>query len=83
MEVIIAGAGSIGLLLGSYLSEAGMNVTFYVRREEQAELIRTEGIQRINQDGTTDVFHVQCDNGYSESIDYSTVDCRGQICGFA
>ncbi len=50
MEVIIAGAGSIGLLLGSFLSEAGMNVTFYVRREEQAELIRAKGIQRINQD---------------------------------
>lgn len=55
MEVIIAGAGSIGLLLGSYLSEAGMDVTFYVRREEQVELIRAEGIQRINQDNTTDV----------------------------
>ena len=53
MEVIIAGAGSIGLLLGSFLAEAGMDVTLYVRREEQAELIRAEGIQRINQDGTT------------------------------
>ena len=58
MEVIIAGAGSIGLLLGSYLSEAGMDVTFYVRREEQVELIRAEGIQRINQDNTTDVLRV-------------------------
>ncbi len=58
MEVIIAGAGSIGLLLGSFLTEAGMNVTFYVRRDEQAELIRAEGIQRINQDDTKDVFHV-------------------------
>ena len=58
MEVIIAGAGSIGLLLGSFLSEAGMDVTFYVRREEQAELIRAEGIQRINQDNTTDVLRV-------------------------
>ncbi|HJF30890.1 MAG TPA: 2-dehydropantoate 2-reductase [Sporosarcina psychrophila] len=58
MEVIIAGAGSIGLLLGSYLSEAGMDVTFYVRREEQAELIRVEGIQRTNQDNTEDMFRV-------------------------
>ena len=46
MDVVIAGAGSIGLLIGSFLSEAGMDVTFYVRREEQAELIRGEGIQR-------------------------------------
>jgi len=58
MEVIIAGAGSIGLLMGSFLSEAGMDVTFYVKREEQAELIRAEGIQRINQDSTTDVLRV-------------------------
>jgi len=65
MEVIIAGAGSIGLLLGSFLSEAGMDVTFYVKREEQAELIRTEGIQRINQENTTDVLHV-----------YATADIR-------
>ena len=54
-----SGAGSIGLLLGSFLSEAGMDVTFYVRREEQAELIRGEGIQRINQDGTKFVFHAK------------------------
>ena len=58
MEVIIAGAGSIGMLLGSFMTEAGMKVTFYVRREEQAELIRAEGIQRINQDDTKDVFRV-------------------------
>jgi len=58
MEVIIAGAGSIGLLLGSFLSEAGMDVTFYVRREEQAELIRAEGIQRINNNNTTDVLRL-------------------------
>ena len=59
MEVIVAGAGSVGLLLGSFLSEAGMKVTMYVRREEQARLIQTEGIRRINLDGTEDVFVVK------------------------
>lgn len=59
MNVVIAGAGSIGLLLGSFLAEAGMAVTFYVRREEQAQLIRDEGIQRINQDGTASVYDVR------------------------
>ena len=58
MNVVIAGAGSIGLLLGSFLAEAGMAVTFYVRREEQARLIRDGGIRRINQDGTTSIFDV-------------------------
>lgn len=59
MDVVIAGAGSIGLLLGSFLAEAGMDVTFYVRREEQAKVIRGEGIQRINQDGTISIFHAK------------------------
>ncbi|MEK5039659.1 ketopantoate reductase family protein [Sporosarcina sp. FSL K6-3457] len=58
MNVVIAGAGSIGLLLGSFLAEAGVAVTFYVRREEQAQLIREKGIQRINQDGTTSMYDV-------------------------
>ncbi|MCG7334156.1 2-dehydropantoate 2-reductase [Sporosarcina sp. ACRSM] len=59
MNVVVAGAGSIGLLIGSYLAEAGMDVTFYVRREEQAQLIQTEGIRRIQQDGTKKVFCAQ------------------------
>lgn len=59
MNVVIAGAGSIGLLLGSFLAEAGMAVTFYVRRGEQAQLIRDEGIQRMNQDGTTSIYKVE------------------------
>ncbi|MGG0667129.1 2-dehydropantoate 2-reductase [Lederbergia citrisecunda] len=52
MEVVIVGAGSIGLLIGSYLSEAGMKVVFFVRRREQAAIIREQGIRRINSDGT-------------------------------
>ncbi|MFJ7933043.1 ketopantoate reductase family protein [Sporosarcina sp. NPDC096371] len=59
MNVVIAGAGSIGLLLGSFLAEAGMAVTFFVRREEQAALIQHRGIQRINQDATTSTYHVE------------------------
>lgn len=48
MEVVIAGAGSIGLLIGSYLAESGWKVTFFVRRQEQAERLRQQGIRRIN-----------------------------------
>ena len=35
MEVIIAGGGSIGLLVGSFLSEAGMDVTFFVEEKNK------------------------------------------------
>ena len=64
MDVVVAGAGSIGLLIGSYLAEAGMDVTFYVRRKEQAERIRAEGIQRINKMDAKRIFCAG-DNGYS------------------
>jgi len=57
MEVVIAGAGSIGLLIGTYLIEAGAKVVFFVRREEQAATIREQGIMRINSDGSETVFY--------------------------
>ncbi|MCM3637967.1 2-dehydropantoate 2-reductase [Sporosarcina luteola] len=58
MDVVIAGAGSIGLLIGSYLAEAGLKVVFFVRREEQATLIRQKGISRINGDRSETVLEV-------------------------
>ncbi|MCM3710032.1 2-dehydropantoate 2-reductase [Sporosarcina luteola] len=58
MDVVIAGAGSIGLLIGSYLAEAGLKVVFFVRREEQAALIRQQGIRRINGDRSEIVLEV-------------------------
>lgn len=56
MDIVIAGAGSIGLLTGAYLSEAGFHVTYYVRREEQARLIRENGLCRVNADHSETVF---------------------------
>ena len=61
MEVVIAGAGSIGLLIGSYLAESGWKVTFFVRRAEQAKLIQSQGIQRINQPDSAVVFEVKAE----------------------
>lgn len=53
MEVVIVGAGSIGLLIGSYLGERGCNITYLVRREEQATAIRKKGITRVDHNGLT------------------------------
>ena len=50
VEVVIAGAGSIGLLLGSYFCEADMNVTFLVRSDAQKESLKKDGLRRINMD---------------------------------
>lgn len=58
MGIVIAGAGSIGLLLGSYLAESGLMVTMFVRRESQAKLILKNGIRRINEDGSESIIGV-------------------------
>ncbi|MCM3756624.1 2-dehydropantoate 2-reductase [Sporosarcina aquimarina] len=50
MEVVIAGAGAMGLLIGSYLAEAGMSVSFFTRREDQASELRKHGVTRIQND---------------------------------
>lgn len=58
LSITIAGAGSVGLLLGSYLVESGLEVTMFVKREGQANLLIKEGIRRINVDGSESVFRV-------------------------
>ena len=58
MAVVIVGAGSVGLLLGSYLLESGIRVTMVVRREEQASILNSQGIRRVNEDGSESVFRV-------------------------
>ncbi|VDG97400.1 Probable 2-dehydropantoate 2-reductase [Lysinibacillus sphaericus] len=50
MEVVIAGAGAMGLLIGSYLAEAGMSVSFLTRREDQAIELCEYGVTRIQND---------------------------------
>lgn len=52
MTVGIIGAGSIGMLIGSYLAEAGVNVTLLVRNEAQRKRLNAEGICRVNEDGS-------------------------------
>lgn len=52
MAVGIIGAGSIGMLMGSYLVEAGIEVTILVRNETQQECLNAQGICRINADGS-------------------------------
>ena len=58
MGIVIAGAGSVGLLLGAYLAESGLEVTMLVRREAQANLLMKDGIRRINEDGSENVIRV-------------------------
>lgn len=57
MKVVIAGAGSMGLLLGSFLAEAGIAVSFFTRRQQQATSLCTKGLTRMG-NGESRVFRV-------------------------
>ncbi|MDQ0244202.1 2-dehydropantoate 2-reductase [Bacillus fengqiuensis] len=45
-KIAIIGGGSVGLLFSSYLAER-FDVTLYTRTEEQAQVVRREGIMRV------------------------------------
>lgn len=53
--ITIIGAGAIGLLFGARLSSAGCRMEMITRTEEQAELIRRQGIVYTDRDGKTTV----------------------------
>lgn len=66
MDVGIIGAGSIGMLIGSYFAESGLEVTMLVRREEQQEKLKDKGIHRISDDGSKVVVPVRATTAYKE-----------------
>lgn len=49
MKVGIIGAGSIGMLIGSYLAEGNIAVTLLVRDREQKMQLENKGIRRIHE----------------------------------
>ncbi len=57
-HVYVIGAGAVGLLMASFLSEANYPVTMVTRREAQAEEIRAHGITRFNIDEQQQTFRV-------------------------
>ncbi|WP_158233876.1 ketopantoate reductase family protein [Sporosarcina sp. P34] len=54
MRFVVVGAGSIGLLIGSYLAQHQANVIFWVRREEQVKHLRN-GLVREPENFTYEV----------------------------
>lgn len=52
LEIVVLGAGSIGMLMTSFLSEFNDRVTLIVHREEQARNLEQSGLVRKNIDGT-------------------------------
>lgn len=65
MDVGIIGAGSIGMLIGSYIAESGLTVRMLVRGERQREQLMEKGLCRINGDGTKLLTAVQATTAYT------------------
>jgi len=65
MEIVVVGAGSVGMLLASFLSEYNDRVTLIPHREEQARSLRQYGLLRENIDGTTTISQVNVSMDFS------------------
>lgn len=66
MDVGIIGAGSIGMLIGSYFAESGLDVTMLVRRQSQQAKLEKQGICRVNENGTKVVMPVYATTAYTD-----------------
>ena len=78
MQIVVVGAGSIGLLIGSYLAEHQADVLFWVRREEQAELLRTGLIREPEKNtyevqATTNIKHLPTDALWIIAVKYDAL----------
>lgn len=58
MNVVVIGAGAVGQLMASFLSEAHIDVTLVVRKQEQADELNLKRLTRIQIDGTRSVHQV-------------------------
>ena len=59
MRINIIGAGAVGMLLASFLSERGFEVCLIARSNEQAQKINDHQLIRQNIDGTVQLFAVE------------------------
>ncbi|MEK4228636.1 ketopantoate reductase family protein [Solibacillus sp. FSL H8-0538] len=56
MLIQIVGAGAVGMLMASFVAEAGLPVQLVVRRAQQAVIINKQGLVRQNIDGDAQQF---------------------------
>lgn len=73
MKIAVVGAGSIGLLLGSFFSEMDFTVTMFTRRKEQSEVLREKGIRRINIDQSETTHQVSVTTNLNELVDANLI----------
>lgn len=66
MEIVVIGAGSVGMLIASFLSEFNDRVTLIPHRVEQAKSLQQNGLMRKNLDGTTTKVKVHVSMDFSD-----------------
>lgn len=59
MLIQIIGAGAVGMLMASFVAEAGLPIHIVTRRAQQAEFLLQQGLTRRNIDGTIRQFEVR------------------------
>ncbi|MBM7608259.1 2-dehydropantoate 2-reductase [Lysinibacillus composti] len=59
MNVVVVGAGAIGMLVASFIAESSYKVTVISKREEQANLLKANGIVRKNLNQTIRINEVE------------------------
>lgn len=76
MNVQIVGAGSVGLLVASYLHEMGLAVTLVCRNEEQRMQLQQNGLTRINLDGSAKHCHINVSAQLLMNVDVTIVTTK-------
>lgn len=67
MKVVIVGAGSIGLLVGSFLGQQKHEITYVTRTKEQAQKLRGFGVTRIQANEEMMNVHVKATADFGEA----------------
>ena len=67
MNVVIVGAGAIGLLIGSFLSEQKHEITYITRTAEQADTLRKNGVTLVHVNGEKVHSHVDAFVEYGQA----------------
>jgi len=69
LNIEVIGAGSVGMLLGSFLAQKGANVTFVVRNSQQHEALSVNPLERQSIDGQIEHFCVNVSQDLSKDAD--------------
>lgn len=80
MKVEIIGAGAVGLLVASFLTEMQANVRMITRTEHQAKQLKENNLIRTNYDGTKSIFPINAATTLSSDADMIIVAVKyGQL----